>query len=57
MQLPDDVDSSNRIPVIGDAPTKSFANLPLHTERFMLVSIRLCDHVSYQAFIMSHSVC
>ena len=54
MALPDDVDSSNRIPVIGDAPTQGFAGLPLHTERFMLVSIRPCDYVSYWAFIMSH---
>ena len=54
MQLPDDVDSSNRIPVIGEAPTQGFAGLPLHTERFMLVSIRPCDYVTYWAFIMSH---
>ena len=54
MQLPDDVDSSNRIPVIGDAPTKGFAGLPLQTERFMLFSIRPCDYVSYRSFIMSH---
>ena len=53
MQLPDHVDSSNRIPVSGDALTQGFAGPTLHTEQLMLVPIRPCDYVPYRAFIMS----
>ena len=53
MQLPDHVDSSNRIPVSGDAPTQGFAGSTLHTEQLMLVPIRRCDYVSNRALIMS----
>ena len=54
MQLPDHVDTSDRIPFSGDAPTQAFVGPPLHTERLMLVSIRPCEYVSNRAFIMSH---
>lgn len=53
MQLPDHIDSSNRTPVSGEAPTRGFAGPTLHTERLMLVPIRPCDYVPYRAFIMS----
>ncbi len=55
MQLPDHLDASNRISVIGDAPEQRFAGPTLHTESLMLVSIRPFDYVSYRAFTMFDS--
>ncbi len=54
MQLSDHVDTSDRIPFSGDASTQGFVGSPLHIERLMLVSIRLCEYVSCRAFTMSH---